>query len=1306
MLRQYLIAALLAGMTPALCAQGTPPAEPDDHMESAGKEGSTLARDLRAAGQGRMPSVDDDGTVRLHDGEAIRPGGLSPGSQRESTQALEDLGDASVEELNHAGAEAMRRMERDSRSVGHAYRGVVNQEREETTALQADGALWEQSDGILDELGREENQGRQQKNALADTYASCTSETRYRDIAAGVRSEGHIYTCERLNIRPDSSRRRDITVADEAFDGGGFGSDTLTRDAVVDVALNVPPNAQGVTWDVETSGTVRRIELTTPPTPDSGWVGVFTITYENRPCDGLPPDAACAGRPQSAHVRFFGRYQLYEEELTCDPENCLLERDAFCRANWTCTASEPQLINGVLVDESYLPQMAPLFPEQEGLCFAAEAEYECNYMLGQLCWTKPNGEQECVENTEDTVTMNTCDRVDQQQGTCGIVGQRCTEDSIGHDDFCHVTSVTYNCSTPVPVSNLDMEIDNNCSGAVRCMGDECLNDRDTAIQESGDTGRTMARLLLHDHVLSDWEIAEQAKDTGPKATTQPVEHFAGAAFECRKALGGTVDCCTEEAPGGQALWFDLYPKVTRQANAVVSEQLFAGQGEGSWKTLADRVYTNEALNLSITTPLETVRGGRHGQGEGPWMLAAKADGTAPASNVRAASMAEIKPLFIAQAREHTQDPGWACTQQEYDLAVQRDAGMCTKVGQRCAAGALGACLDKRDVYCCFSSPLSRQVRETMAVGVDDPFGSAKEPICGGVSIVELERFDWETVPLEDMVARMEQAGVLPTKERLAGLSNVEKIDGQLSAVVREDEIRVNTIERNRARLNEINVVEAAVEIEKVQRLNVPVGIADPDVVGEVTLAQGFTSAFAGTRVPMQLLRTGSVGSVSVGWRTRDGTALAGRDYIAASGRVSWAGGMANQPQLIHIETLVQPRGNHPPRELTIELFDPQGGSVLGDVPVGLVRRSRAQIQPPIEGPVRRPPSLALSKEYIGTTEYYNAHMLAWRITATNTSDYTITGLQLLDIPTLPPGIEQDYTRSAFGHAHQGAESCTLGVIYPGAGGLNLDQLYAECNLRHGTLLQPNESITWILFTAFDYGMLVNNQCGAWGQFAIDGNQDGRWDWYYWPVGSVASCQASVQAPSAPTTLEQACAAASAFSQQLGDSSPYFEVALDGFPEIRPGEGDSNVNGYYAGVWPFGSFSEMFEIDSATPVSLRMRLGFERIAGTFASGVTLTISPCKDDLRPTNDTNDGTTGSACRYVGPPFAAPGQPLPGLNVAFGAGADPSECVLEPGERYFLNYAFYDLRQPIVPGQDLCEAEYEGEGPCELRFEWHERP
>lgn len=1300
MLHQYLIAAWLAIASIPVVAQQASPT--DDHMQSAGKEGSTLGRALETAAQGRIPTVDPDGSVRMHDGETIRPGGLAPGAQREGTQTLEDLGDASVEELDQAGAEAMRRMEQDSRSVGAAYRGVVNQSRESTEALQSDGTLWQQSDAIYQELGQESPDGGAAKNALADTYAACTSETRYRDIAAGVREEGHVYTCERLNIRPDSERRRDVTVADEAFEGGTFDHEALTRDAVVDVSLNIPANAQGVSWDVESSGSVKKIELTTLPTAGNAWVGVFAITYENRPCDGLPADAACAGRPQSAHIRFFGRYQVYEEELVCDPENCLLERDAFCQAEWTCLDSEPRVINGVTVDESYLPQMAPLFPSQTGLCFKAKAKYKCDYMLGQLCWTKPNGDQECAENSEGNVVMDTCDRVEAQAGTCGVVGTRCTEDSVGHGGFCHVQSITYNCSTPVPVSNLDTEIENNCSGAVRCMGDECLNARDTEIRESGDTGYTMARLLLHDHVLSDWEIADRMKASPSKASPEDVEHFAGGAFECRKALGGAIDCCTQEAPGGQALWFELYPKVTRQANALVSEQMYAGQGEGSWKTLADKVYTNAALNLSLTTPLEGVRGGRHGRPDGPWIIS-KAEDAPPPSTVRAASMAEIKPLFIAAARDQTQDPGWACTQDEYDLAVQRDAGMCAKVGQRCAAGALGACLDKRDVYCCFSSPLSRQVRDTMAAGIEDPFGSAKDPDCSGVSMATMQQFDWNTVPLDDMVARMEQAGVLPTTQRLSALSNVEKIDGQQSAVVREDETRINTIERNRARLAEIDIPEAAIEIEKAQRQNVPARTADPEVVGEITLAQGFTSAFAGSRVPLQLLRTGSVGSVSVSWRTKDGTALAGRDYVAASGRVEWnAGGAANQPRLIHVETLVQPPGNQPARELTIELFDPQGGVVLGDVPAGLVRLSRASVPPPHSGPTRRPPSLALSKAYIGTTNYMNGTMLVWRITATNTSDYTITSLQLIDVPTLPQGIESDYMRMAFGQGHQGAESCTLGINYPGSG-LPIDQMYASCELRHGVLLQPNESLTWILFTAFDYGMLVNNQCGAYAQFAVDGNNDNRWDWYSWPAGSVPSCQVSIQTPSAATALEQACEAASSFSHQLHDSVPDFEVALDGFPEVRPGAGDSNI-GYWRGIWPSSSFSELFEIDSATPASLRMRLGFERIAGTFASGVTLTISPCKDDLRPVNDTDDGTTGSACRYVGPPYSPPGQPLPGLDIAFSGGGASSACVLEPGQRYYLNYAFYDLREPIVPGQDLCEAENPAAGPCELRFEWHE--
>jgi len=1187
----------------------------------------------------------------------------------------------------------MRAAAIDPRAEGEAYRTLLSQEKNSAEETMADAPLWDQTLRVLNDA---------RSGVLDETYADCTSETRYRDIAAGTRNELRTYTCEQLNRLSNSTRTRDIDVAAGDIDGENFSSSVVTRDFTFDLRVNVPAGAQTVNAVPVSSGTVREVALEIAPSTDNGWVGTWRIVYEDRPCDGLPATASCAGRNQSVSFGYTGSFLSYNETLNCNPEDCLLDTDGFCEAEWTCSDSQPRSINGVLVDEQFAGLMAPLFSGQEGLCFAARAEYQCDYALGTMCWTRPDGTQACSTNTEGGVSQNTCDRVRNEVGICAPVRSDCTEGSRGHNDFCYVESVTYQCARPVDVSDLGVNVTNTCSGTVRCMGDDCLNDSDTAIATQPTMAKTQAQLLLVQHVLSDWVRVEPALATPPGATDQ-VAYFQGNDYECRKTLGGVTDCCTTTTGGGLALWFSMYPKFQRQVNADIAETRAGGNPEGAWKALSEGEYTNQTLNHSFTSLIETIRGGVHGSGEGGGNAVVARSTDTPAG---AGNMAPLTAAFIARAREEVQDPGWSCTQNEFDLAVQREVGMCAKVGQRCASSVVGACLDKRDVYCCFNSPLSKEIRVAMAGGeANGAFGSARSPDCSGVSPVVVAGFDWNTVNLDDLTARMERAGALPTSERIEEMSNIQKITGQQSTIVREGEIRRDVKVRTQARVAEVDLLEAHLGILEDQSEAVPDAVDDPTVVGEITLAQGFQGIFAGQRALIEAIREGSAGAVGVRWSTRDGTAIAGRDYRAASGQLNWSESGEQAAQLIQVETTTQPRvDGQPPREFYIDIFRPTGGAVLGNR-----IESTIKITPPgavqvVPAPILGEPSLSFQKRFVGVVPADNQGrpMLGWDVVVTNTSRYPVRRMTIIDVPALPAWAGVDYTRQAFVLPQQHPARCQLGQLLGGTNSFN--QPYATCTLNenagtgHRPLL-PGESITWRLYSAADPGTSVSNVCGA--QAVFDMGPDDQRSLYY-PPGQTPSCMAQGSMPVAGTGPLASCGVATAPTAGLWGGGLQHRLAFAGFPEVRPGSGDSlgaTFGPLRVDRWSI--YNEALDIPSSTPRSLRMRLGFRREEGRFASTVALTISPCARDLRPSPALSEATTPAACRYVGPPFGASGEASPGLRIAFGGSAEAGVCHLEPGALYYLNYAFYDTRSPIVVGQSTCEAPNQ---ECSLLFDWDE--
>ena len=101
-------------------------------------------------------------------------------------------------------------------------------------------------------------------------------------------------------------------------------------------------------------------------------------------------------------------------------------------------------------------------------------------------------------------------------------------------------------------------------------------------------------------------------------------------------------------------------------------------------------------------------------------------------------------------------------------------------------------------------------------------------------------------------------------------------------------------------------------------------------------AANFNVTENGGRVVLAVSRTGgSVGPVSVTYTTADGTAVAGTDYTAASGTLSWADG-DSADKTITVPVLDRGAYDGSSRTFSLVLNAPTGGATLGTIPVATV----------------------------------------------------------------------------------------------------------------------------------------------------------------------------------------------------------------------------------------------------------------------------------------------------------------------------------------------------------------------------------
>ncbi|WP_425595324.1 conjugal transfer protein TraN [Morganella morganii] len=108
---------------------------------------------------------------------------------------------------------------------------------------------------------------------------------------------------------------------------------------------------------------------------------------------------------------------------------------------------------------------------------------------------------------------------------------------------------------------------------------------------------------------------------------------------------------------------------------------------------------------------------------------------------------------------------WKCELSEFEMNAKRVLKSCHYVGSNRKSKFLGACVEKRQSYCCFTSPLSRiiQVRPQLGLG----WGSVKSPNCEGLTASQLNQVDWSQVNLDEWIPILSITGNLPEVPSLA-----------------------------------------------------------------------------------------------------------------------------------------------------------------------------------------------------------------------------------------------------------------------------------------------------------------------------------------------------------------------------------------------------------------------------------------------------------------------------------------------------------------------------------------------------------
>lgn len=517
------------------------------------------------------------------------------------------------------------------------------------------------------------------------------------------------------------------------------------------------------------------------------------------------------------------------------PQSCIEDGIAsleeFCSGSYTASPANDNtcvMLSGFQVckgDPVYNMLGEPPLPNVPKLAARVDVtQLECSFNQGEgSCWIDKDGNEQCLENYQD---VDQCKKYEDNP-QCGFISSQCVDGATGSQGNCYVHEEKYDCGYDVDVPSFDKETEYSCGGPIKCMGDDCLDINKT---QSADFARASALLNAAQFMTQDMSCEDI---TGENNTY--CKAFSGDEGECKIAVGGAQDCC--EKPSGLSMGDYLtlmmsVPKLDGAITAIEGESAI----KGAYQAIRDPVVSGwTEITKPFTSYMENITGAIDNFTKPITDLAkeaiqalkdeiakitGKALGNASAtgstgvavdapegmmeqivgeqaasmlSGIMAAYTAYVVAMMIIQIV-------WKCEEEEFELNAKRALNSCHQVGSYCKTKVLGACIEKRQTYCCFSSPLSKIIQQQIRPQLGLSWGSAKVPQCDGIPLNRLAEIDWEQVNLDEWLGLLQANGKFPESSAI----DLDSLTGA-GSVFNTDGTRLNAADRAQERLKGVDL---------------------------------------------------------------------------------------------------------------------------------------------------------------------------------------------------------------------------------------------------------------------------------------------------------------------------------------------------------------------------------------------------------------------------------------------------------------------------------------------------------------------
>ena len=445
---------------------------------------------------------------------------------------------------------------------------------------------------------------------------------------------------------------------------------------------------------------------------------------------------------------------------------------------------------------------------------------------------------------------NTCKQYDANTA-CKFIKSTCITGAEGDKNGCWQATEVWDCGTDVVVPNTSSTDTYTCPGAVQCLNGSCLQ---PSAEPSGDFNKAVATLQAATYALNEMKCGDDTDETNRSCTL-----FKGESAQCKSAMGGWVDCCDQPVDVSWIQYLQLSYYTLKIADAVSVKAGMFEQGKGIFDmgselmTNAIDTITRPAISAfnslvgsagteSAQQATEAGLSGLMNQAIGAltkqvaqWTLdtfgpaatnlifesAASGGGAAVTSSGLATSVQLSSTIVSAisvvgyaymayQIANILVNIIWACTPDEFKLAVKKETKLAVHISSWCETKFLGVCIEKRSSYCTFDSQIGRIIQEQGRPMLGIGWGDKKNPDCRPLTLEEFGRIDFNKLDLSEWIGSLYEAKLLPKASEI----NLDKITGK-GNVLNIDGSRQNSLERFQSGVDSIDVDAAKSSTEAV-----------------------------------------------------------------------------------------------------------------------------------------------------------------------------------------------------------------------------------------------------------------------------------------------------------------------------------------------------------------------------------------------------------------------------------------------------------------------------------------------------------